>query len=169
MVLNSWLARRILVACEVRSVRLIPDEWDEFGKSGLLGEVQLLTSGLYEAVWVLRNELFSPSEPSATYALTGSRPRPLQRSDPVWLLSTYPPVCHQQALHGCLMGFSYVWWSSGMVMRKLGELVQLDTFGSARLILCCCWISICKAVWLDGRRSLPDVSLAAHWHIWTKA
>lgn len=49
------ISQRILMVCEVRSVRLIPDEWDEFEKSGLLGEVQLLTSGLYEAVWVLRN------------------------------------------------------------------------------------------------------------------
>lgn len=39
----------------LRFVSLIPDEGDMYGEWRLLGEVWLLTRGLYEAVWLLRN------------------------------------------------------------------------------------------------------------------
>lgn len=38
-----------------RFVRRIPDVWNMSGEFKQLREVQLLMSGLYEAVWVLRN------------------------------------------------------------------------------------------------------------------
>lgn len=51
MVVKSDLAERLMS----RFVRRIPDEWNMSGEFKQLREVQLLMSGLYEAVWVLRN------------------------------------------------------------------------------------------------------------------